>query len=620
MATATATKKKPAAKTAKKPKAASPKAAKKGKPETNGFKPVAQLPPTGKKMPIGFAEIELGRLAASSTNPRKVFHPTPLDELAGSIQRNGIIEPLVVRQLRGNGKDLSWGNFEIVAGERRYRASHVAGYESTTKVPVIVKELTDEQVFDIQFDENLHRADLEPMDEARAFKFYRDSCNITIDELAARLNKNVRFVHQRLKLTDLLPEFQQAMDEGFFPVTYGYLIARYTEDKQKVILREAFRGKVSAGNMPDYRSLTWAIERHVEMKLSEAPFDLNDDRLRKDGLKCVDCPQRAGANPTLFEKVKPSEDRCLDSTCFKNKERAFIQIARDDLTAKGRKKYGDKYVAPVTLYYESREGRSKYPDALRDSEYKAYDTWDRDTKAKCSGKETAISFDYSDRIKLKEICRDKSCPMHWKKARGKSEKPADRGSRKEEIFDAKAREEVRKQVLLEAAPKFAESLAVDSSDPGFYVDLVARALEKFDSDESIGYKLVDPYLKSIGKSEPPGLYNRSARVKWLSENLKPVEMAAMLFLLVKGVQGAMGYGDRYVSQDEIMAIAKRYEINYRLYDAEQRLAFCRNKKQRVGLEAYHEKVKAGEVAEIPRFWKPDYVAPDVAEEPDMDEE
>lgn len=554
----------------------------------------AQPQPIGEFLPIK-------QLNPSPTNPRKRFPEGPQAELAESIKTQGVIEPLIVRK---NGK-----GYEIVCGERRYRAAKDAGLES---LPCIVRGLTDEQVLDIQIHENLHRQDVHPIDEAIGYKVIHDTLKCSIPELAARLGKDARFVHQRLRLNDLLPEFRKAVENDWLSISVAYLIARYNEDKQKVILREVTRyskGKVTTNSHLGRDSIERIIQNHVECELADAPFDLKDDRLRKDGLKCVDCTLRAGANPTLFEPVKAKDDRCLDATCFSNKMTAFVTIGRDDLTKAGKKKFGEDYKAAI-VGYDHYDNRKSHKDQIGKNDYKKFDDWDRDRKAKCTGKEKAVYIDYHGEPATIEICRDKSCPSHWKKTKAASSGAGgsvDREERKEEIFDAKVREAVRQRVLIEAAPKFALQFVLNSDDEHFYFDLIERAWNRFIDTDQIEHRLVRPYLASIKKKAPSGIYSTDARLKWLTENLSPDEAAAVLFLAVKGPQGSMLYGDRYTSQTEIMTIAARYGINYNLYDAEERLNFCKNKKQRVGLEEYYAKVKAGETADIPRFWKADYV-------------
>src|SRR5271168_2810342 len=109
-----------------------------------------------------FQDIPLNRIQESQTNPRRTFDEAKLAELAGNIRQHGVLQPVLVRPLP-DGED---GFFELVAGARRYRASKIAGQET---IPATVRELTDMQCLELQLIENLQRADVHELDEARGY-------------------------------------------------------------------------------------------------------------------------------------------------------------------------------------------------------------------------------------------------------------------------------------------------------------------------------------------------------------------------------------------------------------------------------------------------------------------
>jgi ParB family chromosome partitioning protein len=127
----------------------------------------------------GIEMLAIHELVNSPTNPRKTYSVPELEELARSILDHGMINPITVRT--------SPDGYEVVAGNRRFKAAQMANLET---VPCIIRNLTDEQVLDIQIDENLHRQDVPPLEEADAFKSLLDAKRISINELAARLNKS----------------------------------------------------------------------------------------------------------------------------------------------------------------------------------------------------------------------------------------------------------------------------------------------------------------------------------------------------------------------------------------------------------------------------------------------
>ncbi len=139
--------------------------------------------------------IDVSEIIPNPYQPRKVFHNDSLQELAASIQEYGVIQPLIVRNME-NG-------FELVAGERRLRASKLAGLQ---QVPVIVKEFTDKEVAELAMIENLQREDLHFLEEAEGFQQLITSFDFTQEELARRMGKNQSTIANKLRLLKLIPE------------------------------------------------------------------------------------------------------------------------------------------------------------------------------------------------------------------------------------------------------------------------------------------------------------------------------------------------------------------------------------------------------------------------------
>src|SRR5690242_17506232 len=151
-------------------------------------------------MTTEFQMMERSRIQPSPLNPRKYFDPAKLQELAASMGNGvGVIEPLVVRPR----PDLN--AYELVAGERRWRASEIAG---VTDLPVIVKSLTDQQVIEMMLIENGQREDVNPLEEGDGFKKALElGAFDNVDALAAHVGKSRRYVYDHLKLVDdLVPE------------------------------------------------------------------------------------------------------------------------------------------------------------------------------------------------------------------------------------------------------------------------------------------------------------------------------------------------------------------------------------------------------------------------------
>ncbi|MBC8016356.1 MAG: nucleoid occlusion protein [Sporomusaceae bacterium] len=140
-------------------------------------------------------QINVSDIVPNPFQPRKIFNHDSLQELAASIQEYGVIQPLIVRVI-GNG-------FELVAGERRLRASRLAGL---SQVPVIVKDFTDKEMAELAMIENLQREDLHFLEEADGFQYLITNFGFTQEELAKRMGKNQSTVANKLRLLKLAPE------------------------------------------------------------------------------------------------------------------------------------------------------------------------------------------------------------------------------------------------------------------------------------------------------------------------------------------------------------------------------------------------------------------------------
>jgi len=150
----------------------------------------------------GVQEVDINKVEPDKNQPRKVFDEDDLESLADSIKQYGVIDPLLVQD-KGD-------YYEIVGGERRWRASKKAGLK---KVPVIVREFTDEEKVLIALIENTQRTDLNPIEEATTYKRLMEEFNLTQDEVADRVSKSRPAVSNALRLLNLSDEVQQLLAE-----------------------------------------------------------------------------------------------------------------------------------------------------------------------------------------------------------------------------------------------------------------------------------------------------------------------------------------------------------------------------------------------------------------------
>lgn len=170
---------------------------------------------------------------ANPHQPRKFFDNTALSELADSIKKHGVIQPIVVNKT-GN-------KYMIIAGERRYRASKLAGLK---EIPTIVKTYTEKQIKEISLIENLQREDLNPIETAEAMKRLMDEFNLTQEDLSERLGKSRSSIANTLRLLNLAPEVSVLVIDGKLSAGHARALITIPKDKQR-----AFANKVISEGM-----------------------------------------------------------------------------------------------------------------------------------------------------------------------------------------------------------------------------------------------------------------------------------------------------------------------------------------------------------------------------------
>lgn len=259
--------------------------------------------------------VKLSDINASGTNhlqrEKWELEEPALKELAESIAQKGVIQPIM---LRPNGKP---GKYFLVCGERRYQASLLA---NKTEIPAFIKDMTDEEAFDLQITENLQRKDVHPMKEAQAYKALIDANpdKNTVPELAHRFGKSEAYITQRLAFNNLIPEMKKEFFEGKMLIGHAQLFCRL----QPVDQKEAFE-ECKNFHTKGYQSIDeveeW-IDDEIMHVLSEAPFDKKDPQLVPKAGPCTTCPKQSGGN-LLFSDIK-EKDRCFDGKCYGAKKLA----------------------------------------------------------------------------------------------------------------------------------------------------------------------------------------------------------------------------------------------------------------------------------------------------------
>ena len=173
-------------------------------------------------------QVGIEQIDPTHSQPRHLFRADKLDELAASIRTSGLIQPLVVRRMGER--------FQLIAGERRWRAAQLAGLQ---RVPCVVKDVTDEGVLELSLIENLQREDLNPIEEATAYRKLLDRPNVTQEDVAKRIGKDRSSIANSLRLLRLPQEIQTLVQEDKLSMGHARaLLSIESLDEQKALARE----------------------------------------------------------------------------------------------------------------------------------------------------------------------------------------------------------------------------------------------------------------------------------------------------------------------------------------------------------------------------------------------
>lgn len=199
-------------------------------------------------------EITIAQCRSNPYQPRKTFDPDAIDELKQSILEYGIIQPLIVRK--------SIKGYEIVVGERRFRAAKEAGLKT---VPAIVKELSDEKMMELALLENLQREDLSPIEEAYAYSNLINELNITQEELSKRLGKSRSHIANMVRLLSLPEKIISMIDDGELSMGHGRaLLGLKDKEKMDAVVRKIKKEKLNVRQVE--KLITQLNEKPVKKK------------------------------------------------------------------------------------------------------------------------------------------------------------------------------------------------------------------------------------------------------------------------------------------------------------------------------------------------------------------
>jgi ParB family chromosome partitioning protein len=205
-------------------------------------------------------EIHIKDVRPNPYQPRKVFEKDAIQELKESILQHGILQPIIVRK--------SIKGYEIVVGERRYRAAKEA---KLTKVPVVVRELTEQQMMELALLENLQREDLTPIEEAAAYQSLMSKLDLTQEQLASRLGKSRPHIANHVRLLSLPGYVQELMNEGKLSMGHGRaLLGLKRKEMLKAVIEKVVKDHL---NVRQLEQLIHEVNENVSRETKKEPVE-----------------------------------------------------------------------------------------------------------------------------------------------------------------------------------------------------------------------------------------------------------------------------------------------------------------------------------------------------------
>jgi ParB family chromosome partitioning protein len=383
-----------------------------------------------------YRNVPIATLTESPSNPRKRFDEKALEELAATFKTQGVLEPLLVRELEER-------NYQVVIGARRLRAAKIAELDA---VPVRVVKLTDAEAIEAQVVENLQREDIHPLEEALGFRSLLEikEGTYTVASIAARAGKSEAYVYSRVKLTDLTPPVAEAFLNNKITTGHALLIAKLPAAQQQEAFAASFRSMwTSEGNtqvLIPVRELAAWIESNILLELDAAPFDKQAETLVTGAGSCANCPKRTGFNKLLFSDVR--KDSCTDPQCFRAKIDAHVTKALETKPT----------LVQISSAWNSREGAPLGRNHYVELQIKKARTNGERAKLSafqkpCDKMTEAIVTDGGKRGHIVKVCPDPACRVHRPDAPSPEQVERERAAERKRIQKEKLAITTRHRIL-----------------------------------------------------------------------------------------------------------------------------------------------------------------------------
>ncbi|MCC6542942.1 MAG: ParB/RepB/Spo0J family partition protein [Nitrospirae bacterium] len=216
------------------------------------------------------SELELTRIIPNKYQPRQFFEDTALSELADSIREHGVIQPIIVRHITD-------GAYELVAGERRWRAAQIAGL---SKIPVVIKDLSNEKSLEIALIENLQRENLNPVESAQGYRRLTEEFGLTQEEIAARVGKERSTVTNYLRLLTLPVKIQEYLSRSVITTGHAKAILSFTNRNDQLRFADYIVKKGSSVRETELLAKRWGISKGKKKVVEPKDVAIRDVELR----------------------------------------------------------------------------------------------------------------------------------------------------------------------------------------------------------------------------------------------------------------------------------------------------------------------------------------------------
>ena len=249
-----------------------------------------------------YKQIDINKIEENENQPRKVFDDEKIEELATSIKENGLIQPIIVRKYNRN--------YQIIAGERRFRACKLAGLKT---IPCVIKDIDDKQVDTYAIIENIQRENLSPIEEASAYKTLIDTYNMNQTELANKVGKKQSTIANKLRLLKLSDDVKYALKAKQITERHARAMLSLDEQKQQEVLKEVLKKSlnvkqtetlinkpVKAKEKP--KKVTTKISKNFKIAMNTINQAI--DLIQKSGIDVTSETQEADEEYVITLKVK----------------------------------------------------------------------------------------------------------------------------------------------------------------------------------------------------------------------------------------------------------------------------------------------------------------------------